>query len=85
MALRLRDGVSLAETEYGIALLDEHDGQYFKLNPTGTLVLRALLEGKTPAQAAAELSSLYDVDVASASRDVQELVGDLESAKLVER
>jgi coenzyme PQQ synthesis protein D (PqqD) len=85
MTLKLRDGLSTADTEYGIALLDEDSGQYWNLNPTGALILRILLAGGTPAHAAEELSKQYTVDIDSASQDVQELVGELRSAGLVER
>ena len=84
MTLKLRDGVSAAETEYGTALLDEDSGQYWNLNPTGVLVLRTLLEGGTPAQAVQELTAQYAVDAETASRDVEDLVGGLHSAGLVE-
>ena len=83
MTLRLRDGVYLAETEYGIALLDEGSGEYWNLNPTGAEVLRRLLDGETQAQAAEGLIKEYDVDMESASQDVLELIGELESAKLI--
>jgi hypothetical protein len=83
MALRLRDGVSVAEIEYGIALLDEDSGEYYNLNPTGALVLRTLLDGGTPAQAVQELTREYAVDSDSAGQDVEALVGELRSAGLV--
>lgn len=83
MTLKLRDGVSTADTEYGIALLDEDSGQYFNLNPTGALVLRTLLDGGAATQAAQELTEQYAVDIDTASRDVQELVAELRSAGLV--
>jgi hypothetical protein len=84
MTLKLRDGVSAAETEYGITLLDEDSGQYWNLNPTGVLVLRTLLGGGTPAQAVQELTTQYAVDAQTASRDVEDLVGGLRSSGLVE-
>jgi hypothetical protein len=84
MTLKLRKGVSTAETDYGTTLLDEDSGQYWNLNPTGVLVLRTLLEGGTPAQAVQELASQYAVDAETASRDVEDLVGGLHSAGLVE-
>jgi hypothetical protein len=84
MTLKLRDGVSAAETDYGTTLLDEDSGQYWNLNPTGVLVLRTLLEGGTPAQAVGELTAQYAVDAETASRDVEDLVGGLHSAGLVE-
>jgi hypothetical protein len=83
MTLKMREGVFLAEIEYGIALLDEDSGQYWDLNPSGALILQTLLAGGTPARAAEELTKQYEVDLDSASRDVQELVGVLRSAGLV--
>ena len=84
MTLKLRDGVSTADTDYGTTLLDEDSGQYWNLNPTGVLVLRTLLEGGTPAQAVQQLTAQYAVDAETASRDVEDLVGGLHSAGLVE-
>jgi hypothetical protein len=84
MTLKLRDGVFLAETEYGIALLDEDSGQYWNLNPTGALIVQTLLAGGSPAHAAEELTKQYAVDIDGASQDVQELVGELQSAGLIE-
>ena len=83
MTLKLRDGVSAADTDYGIALLDEDSAEYWNLNPTGALVLRTLLEGGTSTDAVQALVERYDVDTGSASRDVQDLLGGLRSAGLV--
>lgn len=85
MTLKLRDDVFLAETEYGIALLNESSGQYWNLNPTGALILQTLLGGGSPAHAAEELTRQYEVDIDSAGQNVQELVGTLLSVGLVER
>jgi hypothetical protein len=84
VTLKLRDGVSAADTDYGIALLDEDSGQYWNLNPTGALTLRTLLDGGTPEQAVQALTEQYAVDADSASRDVQDLMSELRSAGLVE-
>jgi hypothetical protein len=83
MTWKLRDGVSTADTDYGIALLDEDSGEYWNLNPTGALVLGTLLEGGTSAEAVQALVKRYDIDVDTASRDVQDLLGGLHSAGLV--
>ena len=83
MRLKLRDGVSTADTDYGIALLDEDSGEYWNINPTGALVLQTLLEGGSSTDAVQALVERYDVDADSASRDVQDLLGDLRSAGLV--
>ena len=85
MTLKLRDGVSSADTEYGIMLLDEDSGRYWKLNPSAARVLRTLLDGGTPDQAARELTERYQVDAETAGRDVQELLDGLGSAGLLER
>ena len=84
MTVKLRDGVSAADTDYGIALLDEESGQYWNLNPTGALVLRMLLAGGTSAQAAQALTEEYAVDADTASQDVEDLLGGLHSAGLVQ-
>ncbi len=84
MTLRLRDGVSSADTDYGIALLDEDSGQYWNLNPTAAAVLRTLLDGGSAAEAVRRLTEQYAVDPDSAGRDVQELVDGLRRAGLVE-
>jgi hypothetical protein len=84
MALKLRNGVSTADTDYGIALLDEDSGQYWNLNPTGALVLRILLDGGTSAQAVQALTEQYAVNADTASQDVEDLLGGLHSAGLVQ-
>jgi hypothetical protein len=83
MMLALRDGVAVAETEDGMALLDEDSGEYFTLNPTAALVLRSLIGGKTPTDAAQELASEYTVDDDNARRDVEELISALQAANLL--
>jgi len=83
MMLKLRDGVSAADTDYGMALLDEDSGQYWNLNPTAALALRTLLDGASTAQAVRELTEQYEVDADTASQDVEALLGELHSAGLV--
>jgi Coenzyme PQQ synthesis protein D (PqqD) len=83
MTLKLRDGVSTANTDYGVMLLDEDSGQYWNLNPTAAVVLRTLLDGGSPQQAVQDLTSQYSVDAGTASRDVQDLVAELHSVGLV--
>jgi Coenzyme PQQ synthesis protein D (PqqD) len=83
MTLTLRDGVSTADTDYGMALLDEDSGQYWNVNPTAALALRTLLDGGTTAEAAQELTEQYAVDADTANRDVEDLLGELHSAGLV--
>jgi len=83
MTFELRTGVSTAETDAGLTLLDERNGEYFNLNPTGALVLEALLSGDTSEHAVERLMAEYDVDRTTAQRDVTDVVAALESAGLV--
>ncbi len=85
MTLRLRDGVSAADTDYGTVLLDEDSGRYWNLNPTAAVALRTLLDGGSAAEAVRQLTERYAVDAGTAGRDVQELVDGLRQAGLVER
>jgi hypothetical protein len=81
--LALRNGISIAEIDDGMALLDEDSGEYFTLNPTAALVVRSLLGGLTPAHAAEELTREYAVDDDNAKRDVDELLSALKAANLL--
>jgi hypothetical protein len=84
MTLKLRDRVSVADTEYGIVLLDEDSGEYWNLNPTGAVVVRTLLEGGSAADAAQQLAEEYAIDPDTARRDVHDLVAGLRSAGLTQ-
>ncbi|GHE49624.1 hypothetical protein GCM10018785_18910 [Streptomyces longispororuber] len=82
MALRFSTTVSTAETDYGTVLLDERNGAYWELNPTGTLVVHALMRGDDETAAAEALAARFDVDRARAERDVATLVAELRAAGL---
>ncbi|MEU2541161.1 lasso peptide biosynthesis PqqD family chaperone [Streptomyces iakyrus] len=82
MPLRFGDNVSTAETDYGTVLLDEQGGAYWELNPTATLVVRALLDGADEADAAAALVREFDIDQAQARQDVETLVRELRESGL---
>ncbi|MFI6040785.1 lasso peptide biosynthesis PqqD family chaperone [Nocardia sp. NPDC051321] len=82
--LNLRKNVLDAQTDDGLALLDGDTGRYFDLNPTGALVLRVLLEGGTPADAARTLTIEYGIDLPTATRDVEDLLAELRAAHLLD-
>lgn len=84
MTMQLRDDVTVASTDYGLVLLDESGGEYWNLNPTGALVIRSVSGGATPEQAARALADEHPVDLATARADVDELLGSLLTAGLVE-
>ena len=81
--MRLRADVSVADTDYGQVLLDERSGRYWQLNPTGVVVVRALLDGADETGAVAVLTSSFEVDEAQARQDVSALVAGLRTAGLV--
>ncbi|GGM56326.1 hypothetical protein GCM10012275_29280 [Longimycelium tulufanense] len=83
MGLRFRAHVSTTETEYGTVLLDERNGRYWQLNPTGALVVRMLLAGDSTEEAALALATEFDVTADQAQRDVTDLVDGLRAAGLV--
>jgi Coenzyme PQQ synthesis protein D (PqqD) len=83
MTLRLRTGVSMAETDYGWVLLDEDGGDWYSLNPTAVVALQVLLEGGDTEAAARRVTDLYEVGPATASADLDDLIRDLRAAALV--
>lgn len=85
MTLKLRNGVSITEVDYGTVLLDEERGQYWNLNPTGALILQTLLGDGTIDQAARTLAEQYAVEIDTANSDVQQLVDELCSVGLIEK
>ncbi|MEV5240133.1 lasso peptide biosynthesis PqqD family chaperone [Streptomyces cinnamoneus] len=82
MALRLKSDVCTAATEYGTVLLDQRSGEYWELNPTGTLVVRTLLEGGDEQDAVNALVAEFDIDRDRAARDVATLTEQLRSSGL---
>jgi Coenzyme PQQ synthesis protein D (PqqD) len=83
MMLTLRAGVSIAQTDYGWVLLDEHDGTWFSLNSTAVLALEVLLDGGDTGAAVRRVTDQYDVSPATARTDIDDLVRDLRAAALV--
>jgi Coenzyme PQQ synthesis protein D (PqqD) len=84
MSLRFHVGVAATDTEYGTVLLDGSNGDHWRLNPTGALVVRRLLAGDTPEQAATALAEEFEVSRERALTDVNALVEQLRSARLVQ-
>lgn len=84
MTIRLRSSVYFASLENGAVLLDERANSYYQLNPTGALVLHALLRTGLPADAAERLRMRYAVETDEALRDVHDFLAELRAAHLVE-
>ncbi|GGT01036.1 lasso peptide biosynthesis PqqD family chaperone [Streptomyces chromofuscus] len=83
MTMTLRPGVVTADTEYGMALLDQNSGEYYTLNPTAALIVRTLLEGTSRQQAVTALTGRYDVSAEQVEEDITRILEELRTAKLL--
>jgi hypothetical protein len=81
--MQLREDVSVVDTDYGKVLLDGSTGEYWELNPTGSLVLTALLDGTPAEDITGVLCARFDVDGERAQADVTALLSALRDARLV--
>lgn len=81
----LDPAVTMVETEYGWVLLDERAGEFFSLNPSGVLGLQTLLDGGGLEAAVQRITDRYAVDAATARADFEDLLRQLDEAKLVTR
>lgn len=64
--------------------LGRRSGRYYDLNGTGALVLRTLLSGGTAGQAAQALADEYAVSLDEATQDVEDLLAQLRTTRMVE-
>lgn len=85
MSLRLCADVTATDTDEALVLLDGRKGRYWQLNSTGSLILRALLDGASEEEVAHRLTQTRPVSAETATRDVGDLVTRLAEARLVER
>ncbi|SHF62204.1 lasso peptide biosynthesis PqqD family chaperone [Streptoalloteichus hindustanus] len=90
MTIRLRDDVSLTETDDGSGvLLDERSGEYWQLNASGLTTLRMSLAGAAEQDIAGALvpedPAGERVSLGRAVLDVRELVEQLVASGLVVR
>ncbi|WP_215448261.1 lasso peptide biosynthesis PqqD family chaperone [Streptomyces sp. ATCC 21386] len=81
--MQLREDVSLVDTDYGKVLLNGGTGEYWELNPTGGLILAALLEGSPAEEIIGTLCAEFEVDEDRAATDVAALLSALREARLV--
>ncbi|GAA3502754.1 hypothetical protein GCM10019016_098630 [Streptomyces prasinosporus] len=83
MTMTLRPGVVTADTEYGMALLDQDSGEYYTLNPTAALIVRTLLDGTSAEAAVTALTDTYDVSAEQVEEDIDRILRELRAAKLL--
>ena len=70
------------DTGEGI-LVDLNAKKYFQLNPTATLVWRALAAGRPSDEIIREMISEYDVETDQATRSLERLLANLRDFRLV--
>ncbi|TMR99099.1 lasso peptide biosynthesis PqqD family chaperone [Nonomuraea basaltis] len=72
--MRFPDHITMTAAENGAVLLNGRTGRYFQINATAHLVLTALLDGATPAEAAEHLAETYPGAADRAQADTTDLI-----------
>lgn len=81
--MRLRADVSTVDTGDGLVLLDERNGKYYQLNPTGTVVLRSLVETGSAEAAVRTLCERFPAGTDRIAADVTAVVEHLRTVGLI--
>jgi Coenzyme PQQ synthesis protein D (PqqD) len=84
MTIALPRDVTATESADGLVLLDQRNGRYWMLNGTGATTLRLVLDGYSPAAAAARLARDYPDASDRIEADVQGVLTALREAGLLE-
>ncbi|MDX6281699.1 MAG: hypothetical protein QOH03_2770 [Kribbellaceae bacterium] len=79
----LADEHSVARTDYGVVLLNEATGKFWNLNPSGALVLDALLGTGTVESAAEAVMREFAVDSEIATADAAAVLEQLLGAGIL--
>ncbi len=74
---------NLALSENGF-LFDARTGNTFSLNRTGTFLLRQLIDGAAPAGLSESLTEEFEIDQATASRDVEQFLFRLKDLRVTD-
>jgi len=81
---RLARGVVTQILQDEMILLDTLGGQYFDLNPSGTLMLDRILKGDSEAHAVSAVVARYAVSGKRAAQDLDQLIQQLSNLGLIE-
>jgi hypothetical protein len=82
--LRLRSDLEWREIEGEVVAVDEQSSEYLGVNRTGAGLWSLLAEGTTRAELLERLTGTFDVDDATASRDLGAFLAMLERRGLLE-
>jgi hypothetical protein len=80
---KLSPDVVFRDLEGEAVILDLASGTYFGLNEVGTRVWRLLEEGRDASQIVEIVASEYQADRATIARDVERLLDDLRTRRLI--
>ena len=80
---KLSPDVVFRDLEGEAVILDLASGTYFGLNEVGTRVWRLVDEGRDASQIVEIVASEYQADRATIARDVERLLDDLRSRRLI--
>lgn len=80
---KLSPDVVFRDLEGEAVILDLASGTYFGLNEVGTRVWRLVDEGRDVSQIVEIVTSEYQADRATIARDVERLLDDLRSRRLI--
>ena len=80
---KLSPDVVFRDLDGEAVILDLASGTYFGLNEVGTRVWRLIEEGRDAPQLVALLASEYQADRATIARDVNRLLDELRSRRLI--
>ena len=75
--VRLRDGVEWRHVEDEILALDTASSMFFNTNKTGALLWSELSEGRTRTELVERLVTKYDIEPATARRDIDAFLDSL--------
>jgi hypothetical protein len=75
--LRLRDGVLAQTTLVHAVLLDSVSGEYFELNPVGSVIVRGLIAGEAGTAIVDAIVAQFAVEPARARGDLQTFIDGL--------
>jgi Coenzyme PQQ synthesis protein D (PqqD) len=84
MTYVLPPDVTATDIEDGLVLLDQRTGRYWQLNRSAATTLRLLLDARSPAEVAAELTRGCPQQATRALADVETLMTQLRAARLVQ-
>lgn len=85
MPFQLAKDVMQQTLDQVMVLMHVSNGQYFELNPSGTITLENLLNGGDVQGSVDALCQVFDIDAATAARDVHQLITKLLQRQLIER